>query len=62
MGEPMIKPKCREYARYVELYNDPSKSPFAKEYFKLGVYTGGESLTPPSAIEAYDRHPRKQVY
>ena len=52
MGEPMIKLNAEQYARYVELYNDPSKSPFAKEYFKLGVYTGGESLMPPSAIEA----------
>ena len=31
----MIALNAEPYARYVELYNDPSKSPFAKEYFKL---------------------------
>ena len=50
MGEPMIRLNAKQYARYVELYNDPSKSPFAKEYFKTNVYAGGESMMPGNVL------------
>ena len=51
MGEPQIKLNAEQYARYVELYNDPSKSPYATEYFKTQVYSGGESLMPKNVVE-----------
>ena len=50
MGEPMIKLNAQQYARYIELYNDPAKSPYATEYFKTQVYSGGESLMPKNVV------------
>ena len=46
MGEPMIKLNAEQYAKYVELYNNPASSAYAEEYFKTNVYSGGESLMP----------------
>jgi hypothetical protein len=46
MGEPMIKLNAEQYARYVELYNNPASSVYAEEYFKTNVYSGGDSLMP----------------
>ena len=51
MGEPQIRLNAEQYARYVELYNDPSKSPYATEYFKTQIYSGGESLMPKNVVE-----------
>jgi hypothetical protein len=51
MGEPQIRLNAKQYARYVELYNDPAKSPFAQEYFKTNIYSGGESLMPRNVVE-----------
>jgi len=50
MGEPQIRLNAEQYARYVELYNDPSKSPYATEYFKTQIYSGGESLMPKNVV------------
>lgn len=54
MGEPMIKLNAEQYNRYIELYNDPSKSPFAKEYFKTEVYAFGELQMPQNIVKEYE--------
>jgi hypothetical protein len=40
MDEPLIKLTGAQYDRYITLYNNPSESPFAEDYFKVGSYKG----------------------
>ena len=40
MNEPLLKLNGKQYDRYIELYNYPERSEYAKEYF--GVDFGGE--------------------
>jgi hypothetical protein len=51
MDEPMIKLTNVQYARYVELYNNPASSIFAEDYFKVGAYKG--ITLPPEAVAAF---------
>lgn len=46
MGEPMIRLNNKQFARYIELYNNPMSSPFAEDYFKTNVFAGGEATAP----------------
>ena len=63
MGEPQIRLNAEQYARYVELYNDPSKSPYATEYFKtagtdmgFAAVIGGMHFSRSPNVGRYDGH------
>jgi hypothetical protein len=49
MGEPMINLSGQQYDRYIELYNYPERSEFAKDYF--GLDFGGS--VPSSAVSGF---------
>jgi len=49
MNEPMIKLSGKQYERYVELYNYPERSEFAKDFFSVDF--GGE--VPRPAVNAF---------
>jgi len=49
MGEPMINLSGQQYDRYIELYNYPERSEFAKDYF--GVNFGVGSVPVPALTE-----------
>tara|TARA_R100000654_G_C2683593_1_gene127632 strand:- start:2182 stop:2625 length:444 start_codon:yes stop_codon:yes gene_type:complete len=49
MGEPMINLSGEQYDRFIELYNHPERSEYAKDYF--GVAYGGS--VPVSAVAEF---------
>ena len=62
MGEPMIRLNNKQMARYIELYNDPMKSPFAQDYFKLNVFAGGKATAPIPVLDVMTQEITNEFY
>ena len=56
MGEPMVKLNGEQYDRYLELYNYPERSKFAKDYFSVdfGGQIPGSSVSRLASMIAND--------